>query len=112
MSTRDVIRKAKPKIHECEISGGIVYVRALSSGGRSAYLAIVEKHKPASAPTHDIVALGLCEEDGTSSYDPSDEKGMAELRELDGVDAEKIALKIFEVSGLTKAAAESAEKNS
>jgi hypothetical protein len=112
MSTRDAVRKAKPKVHACEISGGTVHVRALSSGGRSAYLALVTKHKPDSPPTHEIVALGLCENDGAPSYDPASEKDMAELRELDGVDAEKVALKIFEVSGLTKDAAEAAEKNS
>ena len=112
MSTRDVIRKAKPKVHACEISTGTVHVRALSSGGRAAYLALVEKNKPGSPPTHDIVALGLCEENGAVAYDVANEKDMDELRELDGVDAEKIAIRIFEVSGLTKSAAEAAEKNS
>lgn len=112
MSTRDIIRKAKPKVHPCEISSGTLFVRALSSGGRAAYLAMVTKCQPGSPPTHDIAALGLCEEDGELCYDPADEKGMAELREMDGDDAQKVALKIFEVSGLTKEAAEKAEKNS
>lgn len=112
MSTRDVIRKAKPKVHPCEISTGTTHVHALSSGGRAAYLALVAKHKPGSTPTHEIAALGLCEDDGTQSYDPTNEKDMAELFEMDGVDAETVALKIFEVSGLTKTAAENAEKNS
>lgn len=112
MSTRDVIRKAKPKVHSCEISSGTVHVRALSSGGRSAYLALSAKHQPGIPPTHDVVALGLCEEDGSPAYDPADERGMSELREMDGRDAEAVALKIFEVSGLTKTAAENAEKNS
>jgi hypothetical protein len=112
MSTRDAVRKARPKVHPCEISSGTVHVRALSSGGRSAYLALVAKYQPGSPPTHDIAALGLCEDDGSQSYDPTSEKDMAELREMDGVDAESVALRIFEVSGLTKAAAEGAEKNS
>lgn len=116
MSTRDVLRKAKPKFYPCEISGGTVHVRALSGAGRAAYIELVRKYDPATPPTHEIAALGLCESDGTLTYDSDDEKEraklLAELSQVDGEDLQKISLKIFEVSGLTKDAAEDASKNS
>lgn len=110
MSARDVLRKSKPKVYPCEISGGTVHVRALSGAGRAAYLALVKKHDPVTPPTHEIAALGLCEEDGTPAYELENEKQMQELGETDGDDLQKIAQKIFEVSGLTKDTAEEAEK--
>lgn len=112
MSTRDVLRKAKPKIHPCEISSGTVYVRAFSGAGRSAYLALVRKHENAEVPSASIASLGLCEEDGALAYEIDKEKDMEELSGTDGDDLKKICLKIFEVSGLSATATEEAEKKS
>lgn len=112
MGTRDVLRKAKPKIYPCEISAGTVHVRALSGAGRSAYLALVRKHENDQVPSADIAALGLCDEDGTLVYEAEKEKDMQELSETDGDDLKKICMKIFEVSGLSGSAVEDAEKKS
>lgn len=63
----------------------------------------------------EIAALALCEADGAPCY-PLDkevaewQKEIADLADLDGADLEKIALKLFEVSGLTKDSTEQAEK--
>lgn len=112
MSTRDVLRKAKPKVHSVDISSGTVYVRALSGGGRDAYLDLVKESEPKGPPSHRVAALGLCEEDGTLSYDTADKKQMDELHQVDGEDLQKISMKLFEVSGLTEKSVDDAEKKS
>lgn len=116
MSTRDVLRKVKPKVYPVTVDGGaVVHVRALSGAGRAKYLEINKKHIDAgepAAPASKIVALGLCEEDGTLSYDVESVKDIAELNETDGKELEKIALEIFRVSGLTADAGEEAAKKS
>lgn len=112
MSTREILRRAKPKVHPCDICSGTVHVRALSGAGRAAYLALAAKHEPGLPPSHEIVALALCEEDGILSYDYANPRDITELSEVDGDDLQKIVAKIFEVSGLTKEALETAEKKS
>jgi hypothetical protein len=113
MSTLEVLRKAKRKVHPCEISTGTVYVKSMGSVERAAYSARVTKGD--MPPMHEIAALGLCDEDGTICYDLSKEESRRQLDadklDIDGDDWQKIALKIFEVSGLTKEAREESEKN-
>jgi hypothetical protein len=112
MSTRDVLRKSKPKVAAVEISSGQVFVRALSGAGRSAYMDLVKSADPNAPAVHRIAALGLCEEDGALVYRVDDEAAIKELGESDGDDLQKIALKLFEISGLASKSVEEAEKNS
>lgn len=112
MSTRDVLRKAKPRVHQIEISAGSVYIRALSGIGRAAYVDLVSKHRPGSPPLHEIAALALCEEDGAIAYDSKNEKDLAELADVDGADLQKIVLALFDFSGLSTSADGDAEKKS
>lgn len=112
MSTRDLLRSAKPKVHSIEISIGTVHVLSLTGGGRAAYLDLVAKHEPKPAPTHEIAILGLCHENGQLEFDLSKEQDVADVALMDGEDLQKIVLKLFEVSGLSKQSAESAEKKS
>jgi hypothetical protein len=115
VSSLEVLRKAKRKVHACEISTGTVHVMSLSSPGRVAYMEMVTKNGGKSPPMHEIAALGLVDEDGKLCYDLSAEADRAALaqdaKDIEGDDWQKIAMKILEVSGLTKEAREEAEKN-
>lgn len=112
MSTRDVLKKATPKVHPVELDDGVVYVRALSGAGRQRYLDMASDGQTPSPAR--IAALGLCEADGTLVYDldADDDVDVKELEELDGGVLDRIATRLFEVSGLTKTADENAEKKS
>jgi hypothetical protein len=115
VSSLETLRKAKRKVQPCEISTGTVYVISLSSRGRASYMELVTKNGGKSPPMHEIAALGLSEEDGKLAYDLSSEEGRAALASdadaIDGDDWQKIALKVLQVSGMTKDAVEEAEKN-
>jgi len=112
MSTRDLLRASKPKVHPVEISIGKVHIRALTGSGRAAYLDLVAKYEPKAAPTHEIAILCLCHETGQLEFDLEKPEDIADVANMDGEDLQKIVLKLFEVSGLSKASAEAAEKNS
>jgi hypothetical protein len=110
MSTRDLIRKRKPKVHKVTVDGDDFYVKAFSGATRAEYLTIM-KGNEGVPPFAKIVSLGLCESDGTLTYDVESEKDIAELSETDGKTLELIAMELFRVSGLTKEASEEAAKN-
>lgn len=112
MSTRDLLRKSKPKVHDVDISIGKIFIRALTGGGRAAYLDLVAKYEPKPVPTHEIAILGLCHENGQLEFDLKKEEDVADVAGMDGEDLQKIVLKLFEVSGLSKESAEAAEKKS
>lgn len=112
MSTRDLLKAAKPKVHPVEISIGTVHVRALTGGGRAAYLDLVAKYEPKPVPTHEIAILGLCHENGQHEFELSKPDDVSDVAGMDGDDLQKIVLKLFEVSGLSKESAEAAEKKS
>lgn len=112
MSTRDLLRAAKPKVHPVAISIGTVHIRSLTGGGRAAYMDLVAKYDPKPVPTHEIAILGLCHESGQHEFDLEKDEDVAEVAGMDGDDLQKIVLKLFEVSGLSKESAESAEKKS
>lgn len=109
MSTRDTIRKARPKVHAVETPDGPVYVRALSGAGRQRYLDFVEA-ADGKVPYGRVAALALCEPDGTMVYDPEEPADVEECAEIDGQTLDSICMKLFEVSGLTKKAGDDAEK--
>lgn len=111
MSTRDVIRRSRPKVHEVQTDEGPVYVRALSGTGRQKYLDIAEEAGD-KFPAGRVAALALCEADGTPSYDPDKEDDVRECSEMGTPTLDAICLKLVEVSGLTKKAGDDAEKKS
>lgn len=109
MSSREVLRTFRPKVHKHEYEGQAFHVRALSGAGRSKLLSIVNDDKNQLAK---IVTLGLCEEDGSLSFNVDNEKDIAEIQEIDGSVLQSIAFKIYEISGLSVKEIEKAEKNS
>ena len=112
MSTRDVLRAAKPKIHKIDTEHGDLYVRGLTGAGRALYLGLVNDAGNEGVPMHRTAALGLVEADGTPAYDIENEDHMRELAQVDGNLLQTICMKLFEVSGLSKKATEDAEKKS
>jgi hypothetical protein len=78
-------------------------------------MAVMARFGAQNLPMHEIAALGLCDEDGKLCYDLTQEQDRTALSEdaktIDGEDWQKIATKVFEVSGMGKEAKEEAEKN-
>jgi len=112
MSSRDALRSFRPKVHQHEYEGKSFHIRALSGAGRAKYLELVAAAGDSSPSMAKVVALGLCEEDGVLTYNVDNEKDVAEINEVDGAVLQSIVFKLYEISGLTKKAIESAEKNS
>jgi hypothetical protein len=116
MSVRESLRKnRKPKI-DSSLSEGKdkVCIRALSGAGRAQYMEMVRAAEEAKTDlkSHQVAALGLCEEDGTLIYDVNKDEDLAELKDLDGGFLASVSLKLFEISGLSAKAAEDTGKNS
>lgn len=59
-----------------------------------------------------VVALGLCEADGTLTYNVDNDADVKEIDEIDGAVLQAIVFKLYSVSGLTAKAVEEASKNS
>lgn len=109
MSSRDSLRAFKPKVHVFDHEGQTFHVRALSGAGRTKYLDLC--HTGDGTPSMaKVVALGLCESDGSLTYNVDNDKDIAEINEIDGAVLQAIVFKLYEVSGLTKKALEEAEK--
>lgn len=113
MSARERARKAAaPKIDAVEWGGERHYVRGMSGKLRGVYSALVqEKKDKGGVPVEVIAAFGICEEDGTLAYDYAKPADIAELEDRDAGFLTAVALKLFELSGLTEKAVEEAEKN-
>ncbi len=114
MSVRDTVRKAKPTIVAYILTDGSkVWLRALSGTGRARYMAHVQKAKEnGGVRSEEVAAMCLCEEDGSLVFDHENAADLADIAKLDGQDLDRIGLKLFEISGLTKNAVEDAAKNS
>lgn len=111
-SARERARRAVPKVDFVEWNGEKHFVRALSGTDRAKYTALVQETKDSGGvPLETIVAFGLCEEDGTLAYDRTKPEDLAELGDRDGGFLEAIALKLFDISGLSNKAVEDAGKN-
>lgn len=111
MSTRGALRVAgRPRVEELKVGDLVMHVRALSSAGRSAYVQAVSGDRPAAM--HEIAILGICEEDGTLSYDATKPDDVAELAGLDGGLLKTAVLKILDISGLGETALADSEKKS
>lgn len=113
MSVRDTIRlKAQPRIDYVDLDGEKVCVRALSGKGRAEYMQMVEKQKENGGVKVEVIAaMAICEPDGTLAYDPNNDADVAELASKDGGFLSKVALKLFDISGLTEKSIEEEEKN-
>jgi hypothetical protein len=101
----------KPKVEAVVIDGETFHVRGMSSHARAVFLlattqAITEN---ASVPDHTVVALGLCNPDGSPAG--TTEEVHTALDPLDGAILNQLAKKIMELSGFGKKAVETAEKN-
>jgi hypothetical protein len=112
VSSRDALRAFKPKVHAFDHAGQTLHVRSLSGSGRSKYLELCRAAGDGSPSMAKVVALGLCEEDGSLTYNVDNEKDIAEIEQVDGEVLQAVVFKLYEVSGLTKKALEEAEKNS
>lgn len=109
MSTRDVLKRSRPKVVPVEVSTGTVFVKGLSGAGRQKYS---DMAKDGAVPLHKICALGLVDENGVAAYDLSSNEQMTELSDSDGADLQKIATALFEASGLGANSVSEAEKKS
>lgn len=112
MSSRDSLRSFRPKVEKFEHSGQTFHVRALSGTGRARYLDLCRVGGDAGPSMAKVVALGLCEEDGSLTYNVDQEKDIVEIGEVDGSVLQAIVIKLYAVSGLTAKAIEDAEKKS
>jgi hypothetical protein len=113
MSTRETLRRlAKPKVVRLELEGEEYYVRGLTGAGRATYLELVNEAGKKGVPMHKTAALGLCEPDGTLSYDIDKAEDLDELAAFDGDVLQTICLALFDVSGLSKQSTEAIEKKS
>lgn len=112
MSSRDSLRSFRPKVHRFEHGGQSFFVRALSGAGRALYLELCRVAGDGGPPMAKVVALGLCEEDGSLTYNVDNDKDIAEISEADGAVLQVIVIKLYQVSGLTTKAIEDATKNS
>ncbi len=113
MSSRETVRRAcKVKIGFVEVDGERLYVRSLSGRGRHIYTQLFTQAKAANASveSHVVVALGLCDEQGQLIYRHDDDADLNEVLEFDGAVLDNLAVKVFELSGLTKEAQAEAEK--
>ena len=115
MSVREALKKSRAKIYPLDISSGRVFVKALNGISRQLYTDLSRK-SDGNLPLYTVAAIALCNEDGSSVFDVSTDKGVAlaniELQEVDGADLQDICMKLFQVSGLTKDAVSEAEKKS
>lgn len=109
MTSREAVRSFKPRVVRCVHEGQVFHVRGLSGTGRAQYLAIAKAED--EFILHKVVALGLCEEDGSLVYNVDNKSDLEELMAIDGEALQAIALKVYEISGLTKKAVEDAPKN-
>ena len=109
MSTRDALRTFKPKVHSFEHGGQTLFVKALSGAGRAKFMELCKDGAPKMGK---VVALGLCDEDGTLVYSVENTKDVEEIDAIDGAALQAIVFKLYEISGLTAKAIEEAEKNS
>ena len=114
MSVREVVRKRRPKVVELELPGGDkVWIKSLSGEGRAHFRDIVEKSKVNSGlKSESVVAMALCESDGTLTYDFENPDDLKEIREMDGADVDLIFLRFLSVSGLNTESVEQLQKNS
>jgi len=112
VSSRDALRVFRPKVHKFDHDGQTLHVRALSGAGRAKYLELCRTGNDGSPAMARVVALGLCEEDGTLTYNVDNDKDVAEIEQVDGAVLQAVVFKLYEVSGLTKKAMEEAEKKS
>lgn len=108
---RDSLRQhQRPKVANVE---GDAYVRALTGAGRHKYMTMAEDAKDKGGVSiAAIAALGLCNADGTLEFNPDIPEDVEEVSALDGGFLERVGLKLFEVSGLSKKSRESAEGKS
>lgn len=114
---REALRAhARPKLGPlAETPDGIkFYVRAFSGADRARYLELMDgfKDKPGQIPFGKIAAMGLCDEKGVLLYDAEKPEDVAEVSEFDGDFLQNAVNALFELSGLTKQAADEAAKKS
>ena len=112
MSTRDIVKKRTSRVLEVQLSDGdTVYIRTLSGTERDAFRDLVDKTKlNGGLKPKLIVALALCEQDGTRVYDHEKPDDIREVGDMDGADLDAIAMKFLSASGLTEKAVEELEK--
>jgi hypothetical protein len=113
MSTRETLRRLRPKVTTVETAEGPVFVRAMSGVGRMEYFRLVrEAGDGGMAPMHEIAALGLCDQDGTLVFDVENPADLAELAAFDGDVLQRICMALLDTSGMSARAQEDAEKKS
>lgn len=100
------LSKFKPVPVEVEINGDKMFLISMNGARRAMYR---DKLKDGVGAEF-VVALTLCDAEGKLEYDCNNEDHIKELKEVDGSVLDKIAMKAFEVSGLTDKASSDAEK--
>ncbi|MBL8268057.1 hypothetical protein [Steroidobacter sp.] len=111
-NSRDSLRSFRPKVEKFEHGGQTFHVRGLSGAGRARYLELCRAGGDAGPSMAKVVALGLCEEDGSLTYSVDNDKDVTEIGDVDGTVLQAIVFKLYQVSGLATQAIENASKNS
>jgi hypothetical protein len=111
MSLRDAVRGARAKVFPVDTPSGRFFVRQFDGATRQKYIDIVQAGNGAF-PIGAVVALGLCEEDGSGGYDVDSASDVAEVSGMDTATLDAICTKLIDVSGLTVKAGDVAEKKS
>lgn len=98
---------SKASVRQLEVHGVTVYVRGLTGGERVQLqqLAAIASNGGEPLADYKIVALGLCDAEGTRLFDDPSEVAI-----LDGAVLAQLAKAILEQSGLSETAVADAEK--
>lgn len=99
------------RVEEVKIGEDVFYVRGMTSHQRAVFVMAMQQAalENSTVPDHTVVALGLCNEDGTPTGQLAEVVDI--LAPLDGQVLFKLATKILQLSGFARGAVEAAEKN-
>lgn len=112
---RESFLSLKPRIEPLTIKVDgvekLFYVIGFNGERRARWREIVLRNEGKECLS-EVIALGVCNEEGALLFDVSNAEDIAKIAALDGKVQQDAAIKVYEVSGLTDKAEETAKKKS
>lgn len=113
MSVLQLIQQSRPKVLPVEISVGTVFIKEMNGHQFEAFQRSIKKD-PTTGESKtlgdaELVALTLCEEDGTVCF-PTPDAGLEYLRPMKAIDLHKISVAVLRSAGLLESKEETKEK--